>query len=138
MAGRIIFFIIIIVFIFTANASDFDSLLNGGEYRYFQRFPGVLYTIFALMMIPLAFDLEFDEGGLWVIIILEAIYITIYTWLYFRIRKRKEEERIKRRNKIKEDRMNRELDLMKKTENSIVVKDEEVQNEKQNEKQNEE
>lgn len=39
----------------------------------------------------LVFDLRAEEG-LIILIILEAMYITIYTLAYFRIRKKKKEE----------------------------------------------
>ena len=75
-----------------ANAHDFDNLVNHGVDDYIQRYPGVLYTIVILMTIPmLVFDLSVEEG-LITLIILEAVYITIYTWAYFRIRKKKKEE----------------------------------------------
>lgn len=50
---------------------------------------GVLYTSVVLTSVPM---LEFDlrvEDGLITLIILEVVYITIYTWAYFRIRKKR-------------------------------------------------
>lgn len=93
MLGRIIFFLIIFIWIFAANAHDFDNLLNHGEDDFIQRYPGVLYTSLALMSIPgLVFDIR-GKGMYIAIIILEVVYITIYTWAYFRIKKKREEER---------------------------------------------
>lgn len=128
MRGRMIVFIII--FILINNAKDLICLLYEKTTQYLQAgWSGFGGTVMILAAVPAAFDLKYEEGGAWIVIILETIYITIYTLIYFRIRDREEEEEIKW---IK-DRMNRELELMKKTENSMVVKDEEVQNEKQNE-----
>ena len=82
-----------LIIVFTVNAHDFDNLLNHGVNDYFQRFPGVLYTSVVLTTVPmLGFDLRVEEG-LITLIILEAVYITIYTWAYFRIKKIKEEKR---------------------------------------------
>lgn len=90
MTGRIIFLLIICIYIFAANAHDFDNLLNHGEDDYIQRYPGVLATVVVLMTIPtLVFDLRGAEGII-TLIILEAAYITIYTLAYFRIKKKKE------------------------------------------------
>lgn len=103
MLGRIIFFLIILIIIFAANAYDFFNLIEGVEHRFIQCFLGVLYTSFALMCIPrLVFDIR-GKGMYIAIIILEAVYITIYTFAYFRIKKRKEEEKNKygRRNNKK-------------------------------------
>ena len=45
------------------------------------------------MSIPgLVFDIR-GKGMYIAIIILEVVYITIYTWAYFRIKKKREEER---------------------------------------------
>ena len=93
MLGRIIIFLIILIYIFVANAHDFDNLLNHGENDYIQRYPGVLATVVVLMTIPmLVFDLRGTEGII-TLIILEVAYITIYTLVYFRIKKQKEEIR---------------------------------------------
>ena len=92
MLGRIIYFLIILTFIFIVNAHDFDNLLNHGVNDYIQRYPGVLYTSVVLTTVPmLGFDLRVEEG-LITLIILEVVYITIYTWAYIRIRKKKKEE----------------------------------------------
>lgn len=49
---------------------------------------GVLYTSIVLTSVPmLGFDLRVEDG-LITLIILEVVYITIYTWAYFRIRKK--------------------------------------------------
>ena len=93
MLRRIIFFLIILVYIFVVNAHDFDNLLNHGVNDYIQRYPGVLYTSCVLITVPmLVFDLR-GSGMYIAIIILEAVYITIYTWAYFKIKKIKEEKR---------------------------------------------
>ena len=92
MLGRIIYFLIILTYIFIVNAHDFDNLLNHGANDYFQRFPGVLYTSFVLIFVPmLVFDIR-GKGMYIAIIVLETVYITIYTVAYFRIQKKKKEE----------------------------------------------
>lgn len=100
MLGRIIYFAIVLVIIFTVNAYDFVNLKQGVEHRFIQRYPGVLYTSVVLTTVPmLGFDLRVEEG-LITLIILEVVYIAIYTWVYFRIRKeKKEEKRIQYRRK---------------------------------------
>lgn len=93
MTGRLIYFIIISIFIFAVNASDFDNL-NKGVTDYIQVRSGLLNTIVALMTVPmLVFDMEFGAVGICFLIIIEAIYISIYTFFYFKIRKKQEEER---------------------------------------------
>ena len=92
MLGRIIYFLIILTFIFIVNAHDFDNLLNHGVNDYIQRYPGVLYTSVVLTTVPmLGFDIR-GKGMYIAIIVLEAVYITIYTCAYFRIRKKKKKE----------------------------------------------
>ena len=92
MLGRIIYFLIVLVIIFTVNAYDFVNLKQGVEHRFIQRYPGVLYTSVVLTTVPmLGFDIR-GKGMYIAIIVLEAVYITIYTCAYFRIRKRKKEE----------------------------------------------
>ena len=91
MLGRIIMFIVLLVFVTIFTAMDISNLHNGIG-GYIQRYPGVLYTSVVLTTVPmLGFDLRVEEG-LITLIILEAVYITIYTVAYFRIRKRKKEE----------------------------------------------
>lgn len=93
MLGRIIYFVIVLIIIFTVNAYDFVNLIQGVEHRFIQRYPGVLYTSVVLTTVPmLGFDLRVEEG-LITLIILEAVYITIYTWAYFRIRKKKRKKK---------------------------------------------
>ena len=122
MTGRLILFIIILFFILVLNAKDFIEL-NKGVSSYIQAHSGFLDTILILMIVPpLGFDLKLKDGGVWVILILEAIYISIYTFFYFKIRKKKEEER----NKIYEA-------IRKKRKFDSVIKEEEIQNEKQDE-----
>lgn len=93
MLGRIIFFIIILFLIIVFSLYDFDNLLNKGEDRYIQRYSSMLSSCFCVMTIPpFVFDLM-GEVGVYLIIILEMVYITIYTWIYFKIRKIKEKRR---------------------------------------------
>lgn len=127
--GKIIYFIIVLIFILTTTAKDFVWSLQGVS-GYIQRFPGVLYSCVALMTVPmLVFDLK-GTAMLWCIIILEVNYITIYTLIYFKIKKIKEEERNKRINKIEEDLMKEEEEKIRKPEvEIIVIEDREIQNE---------
>ena len=119
MSGRLIYFIIISIIIFTFNAKDFDNL-NKGVSSYIQAESGFLDTILILMTVPqLGFDLKLKDGGAWVILILEAIYISIYTFFYLKIRKKQEEEI----NEIFEA-------IRKKRKFDSVIKEEESQNEK--------
>lgn len=86
MLGRVIFFIIISIFIFWANAKDYVGWKQG-SYSFIQSpDSGFLSTIVLLMTIPM---LVFDLTGvaMWlVLIILEVIYIAFYTWIYFKIK----------------------------------------------------
>lgn len=92
MLGRLVIFLIILFLIIVFNLYDFDNLLNKGEDRYVQRYSGMLGSCFCVMTIPpLVFGLK-GEVGIWLIVILEVVYITIYTWIYFKIRKIKEEK----------------------------------------------
>ena len=93
MVGRMIFFIILLIFIFVFNVEDFKNLLNGYS-EYIQK--GFLNTCLFLLAIPLlVFDLEGDKGII-AIVILEVLYISAYTYFYLRIRKEKREEKAKR------------------------------------------
>ena len=85
MLGRIIMFIILLVFITTFTAMDISNLRNGIG-GYIQRPSGMLFTIVVLMVIPMGvFDLK-GTVEIWVTIILEVIYIAFYTWIYFKIK----------------------------------------------------
>ena len=85
MLGRVIMFIINLVFITTFTAMDISKLRKGIG-GYIQRPSGMLFTIVGLMGIPMVvFDLK-RTVGIWVTIILEVIYIAFYTWIYFKIK----------------------------------------------------
>lgn len=78
-------FFICLVFIIAFNAKDFINLRNGVN-GYIQNPSGMLGTTLFLMGIPM---LVFDLTGiamLWTIIISEVLYITFYTWMYFKIK----------------------------------------------------
>lgn len=129
--GKIIYFIIVLITVLTTTAKDFVWSLYLGVDGYIQRFPGVLYSIFVLMTVPmLGFNLKFGAAGLFVLIIIEAIYITIYTLIYFSIKKIKEERRNTTINKMKEDLTEEEKEITRKPEvDVIVIENEEIQNE---------
>lgn len=118
MTGRLILFIITLIFILVMNAKDFIEL-NAGVTDYIQSQSGLLDTIIALVCIPIVLDLKLEDGGVWVILILETVYISIYTFFYFKIRKKQEEEI----NKIFEA-------IRKKRKFDRVIKDEESYNKK--------
>lgn len=85
MLGRIIMFIILLVFVTTFTAMDISNLRNGIG-GYIQRPSGMLFTIVALMVIPMVvFDLK-GTVEIGVTIIFEVIYISFYTWIYFKIK----------------------------------------------------
>ncbi|MDD6071392.1 MAG: hypothetical protein PUC12_11380 [Clostridiales bacterium] len=85
-------FIILLVFISTFTAMDINNLRNGIG-GYIQRPSGMLFTIVVLMVIPMVvFDLK-GAVEVWVTIILEVVYITFYTWVYFKIKKIREERK---------------------------------------------
>ncbi len=132
MSGRIIYFIIVLIFVLTTTAKDFASSLYLGVSYYFQHpFPGVLYSSSVLVSVPtVVFGLKFDAAGLFVLIIIEAIYITIYTLIYFKIKEINGEEKNRGINKIEEDLMEEEEEEIGKPEmDVIVIEDTEIQNE---------
>ena len=93
MMGKLVIFLVILFLVIVFSLYDFDNLLNKGEDRYIQRYSGMLSSCFCVMMIPpFAFGLKGDVG-VFLIIIFEVIYITIYTWIYIKIRKIKEERK---------------------------------------------
>lgn len=97
MIGRIIIFIILIIFIFAFNAKDFDNLLKGHD-AYIQNQSGLLSTCLFLLVIP---SLFFDLDGvkyITTIVILEVIYVSVYTYFYYKIRKKQREEQEKRKS----------------------------------------
>ena len=119
MTGRLILFIIILFFILVLNAKDFIEL-NKDVSSYIQAHSGFLDTILILMITPpLGFDLKLKDGGVWVILILETVYISIYTFFYLKIRKKQEEER----NEIHEE-------IRKKRKFESEIKEDESHNEK--------
>ena len=124
MTGRLIFFMIISIFIFAVNAKDFDNL-NKGVTSYIQVHSGLLDTIIALWFIPVLLDSNLAlDGWVWVILILilETVYISIYTFFYLKIRKKQEEEI----NELYEE-------IRKKRKFESEIKEDESQNEKQDE-----
>lgn len=85
MLGRIIMFIILLVFVTIFTAMDISNLHNGIG-GYIQRPSGMLFAIVVLMVIPMVvFDLK-GGGEIGVTIILEVVYIAFYTWIYFKIK----------------------------------------------------
>ena len=78
-------FIILLVFITTFTAMDISNLRNGIG-GYIQNPPGMLVSVTALSAIPmLVFDLK-ATVGLWFAIVLDVIYVVFYTWVYFKIK----------------------------------------------------
>lgn len=83
MLGRIVFLIFIVVAMIACTAMDISNLRDGIG-GYIQRPSGMLFTTLCLMMIPMLLGLE--PPDLWIIIVLEVVYITFYTWIYFKIK----------------------------------------------------
>ncbi|MBO5141819.1 MAG: hypothetical protein J6C46_02260 [Clostridia bacterium] len=85
MLGKVMMFIILLVFIITFTAMDIINLRKGIG-GYIQRPSGMLFTTLCLMVIPMGvFDLR---GGaeVGVTIILEMAYMLFYTGMYFKIK----------------------------------------------------
>lgn len=92
MSDKVISFIILVFLIIVCNVHDFANLYQGSN-RYIQRPSGMLGTTLFLMAIPMVvFGLK-GTVMLWVIIILEVIYITIYTLIYFKIKEERDNKR---------------------------------------------
>lgn len=85
MLGRVIMFIILLVFMITFTAMDIINLRKGIG-GYIQHPSGMLFTTLFLMVIPMGvFDLR-EEVEVGVTIILEVVYVAFYTWMYFKIK----------------------------------------------------
>lgn len=83
MVGNIIVLILIIL----ANVKDFIRLYKDATDEYIQANSGMLYSLVGLLW----FVMELDKKYLFLsIFILYAVYITIYTVIYFKIKKYKE------------------------------------------------
>lgn len=100
MTGQIIFFMICLVAIFFFNAADFVDLYEGchgffpvvcGGHFTIRRVSAVFPTFIFIMVIPqLVFGLQGKEES-FLTIVLYIVYLLIYTYLYFMIKKKKEE-----------------------------------------------
>ena len=98
MTGRIIIFFVFLIFIFAYNAKDFDNILKGHD-AYIQKQSGLLSTCVFLLAIPsLFFDLEGNKCII-TIVILEVLYVSVYTYFYLKIRKKQREEEDKEKRK---------------------------------------
>ena len=85
MLGRIIMFIVLLVFVTIFTAMDISNLHNGIG-GYIQNPPGMLVSVTGLSAIPmLVFNLK-AIGGLRLAMVLDVIYISFYTWIYFKIK----------------------------------------------------
>ena len=98
MLDKVIGSMIILFLMIVQNVKDFINLLNNGTNRYIQRYSGMLCSLVGLMYFVYKFDLRKIEFMVY------GIYIAIYTLLYFKIKKIKEE----RKNKRREERRNNE------------------------------
>lgn len=91
MLGRVILFFVFLLFIIVATAKAISNLRDGIGGGYIQR--GMLYATLFLMAIPmLFFDLNPPEG-LWVIIVLEVVYMIFYTRMYFKIKEERKNDK---------------------------------------------
>lgn len=89
MLGRVIMFSILFVSMFACTGMAVIELRRGGEY--IQR--GMLFATLFLMAIPMmVFDLEFPVG-LWIVILVEVVYIAFYTWMYFKIKEERKDDK---------------------------------------------
>lgn len=86
MTDKVIGFIIILFLIIILNVKDFINLLNDRTDRYIQRYSGMLSSLVGLMYYVLKYDLRKIE------FLVYGIYIIIYTFLYFKIKKLKNEK----------------------------------------------
>lgn len=86
--GQIIGSIIVVLLLILANVKDFVRLYNGATNQYIQANSGMLYTLVGLFW----FVMESNNWKLQ-IIILYGVYITIYTLIFFKIKKYKEDIR---------------------------------------------
>lgn len=88
MAGKIISSIIVLTIITLANIKDFARLIKGATDEYVQANSGMLYSLVALLW----FVLGLDRKNIFVaIILIYGIYLTIYTLIFFEIKKYKKE-----------------------------------------------
>ena len=86
--GKIIGTVIILIIIILANIKDFVYLLKGYTNEYIQSKSGMLYSLVALCW----FILDIDKSqAIMTILIIYGIYITVYTIIFFEIKKYKEE-----------------------------------------------
>ncbi len=86
---RVIGIIVVIFFIVMLNLLDFDNLLNRGESAYIQRFSGMLVS--HALLIALAMIIGIEDVA--VILFICVIYIIIYTLIFFKIKRIKEERK---------------------------------------------
>lgn len=85
MLGRIIMFIVLLVFVTIFTTMDISNLRNGIG-GYIQNPPGMLVSVTGLSAIPmLVFNLKAIDG-LRLAMVLDVIYISFYTWIYFKIK----------------------------------------------------
>ena len=86
--GQIIGSIIVVLLLILANVKDFVRLYNGATNQYIQANSGMLYTLVGLFW----FVMESNNWKLQIILLYGA-YITIYTLIFFKIKKYKEDRR---------------------------------------------
>lgn len=88
MAGKIIGTVIILIIIILANVKDFVRLIKGATDEYIQANSGMLYSLIALLW----FVFDVDKKYIFItIFIVYGIYLTIYTLIFFEIKKYKKE-----------------------------------------------
>lgn len=91
--GQVIFSIIIVILLILANVKDFVYLLKGYTNEYIQYKSGMLYTLLGLLyFVPKLNNLE-KKLNIIQIVLLYGAYITIYTLIFFKIKKYKEDRR---------------------------------------------
>ena len=87
MTDKVIGSVIILFLMIVLNVKDFINLLNNGTNRYIQRYSGMLCTLVGLVGFVYKFNLRKIE------FLVYGIYIAIYTLIYFKIKKIKEERK---------------------------------------------
>lgn len=85
LMGKIILFIIFIFIMVVVNLREFERLQQG-DTDYISTYSGFLLTLGLLNIIPLTFNI-YGIKCMKIMFVIYALYISFYTWMYFKIRK---------------------------------------------------
>lgn len=83
--GKIILFIIFIFVMVVVNLHEFERLQQG-DTDYISTYSGFLLTLGLLNIIPLTFNI-YGIKYIEIMFVIYALYISFYTWMYFKLRK---------------------------------------------------